>query len=106
MVKRSRYNLFANYMSENIIGFIYIYLHKPLNQEVMSGQTLLKINLLGFLKSCLVIICPNSHEHLTKMKVGHVGVSSNIAQSHSSNPAPGSHLWSLLAPIHIQSAIR
>ena len=40
----------------------------------------------GHRKSYLVIICPNSHEKLTKVKFGQVQVGSNIAQNLSSNP--------------------
>ena len=42
--------------------------------------------IMGFLDTCLVIICPNSYEKLTKVKSSsHIGVGSNIAQNHSSN---------------------
>ena len=37
-----------------------------------------------------------------KMKLCQVGVDSNIAQNHSSNPIE-SHVWSLFTPIHITS---
>ena len=36
-----------------------------------------------------------------KSKLGEVGVGSNIAQNHSSSPI-GGHIWSLLAPIHLE----
>ena len=32
-------------------------------------------------KSYLVIICPNSNEYITKVKLGQIGVDSNIAQN-------------------------
>ena len=48
-------------------------------------KTLLKITHLASRKSCLVIICPNSYEKLTKVKSGQIGVGLNIAQNHSSS---------------------
>ena len=39
----------------------------------------------------MVIVCPNSHEKLTKRELGQVQVGSNIAQNH------------IFAPIHIKS---
>ena len=34
----------------------------------------------------MIIICPNSQDKLTKVKLGQVEVSSNIAQNYSSSP--------------------
>ena len=53
--------------------------------KLESAQTLLKIIHLASRKSYLVIIFPNSHDKLTKIKLGQVGVGSNIVQNHSSN---------------------
>ena len=65
--------------------------------------TLLRITHLAHRKSYLVIISPNTHEkchylpHFTwKVKLGKVGVCSNITPI-------GSHIWPLLAPIHMRS---
>ena len=60
---------------------------------------------LAYRKSYLVIICPNSHEKLTKSNLGQVGVGSNIAPNHSSKRCRtlGSHTCSLFAPFHMQS---
>ena len=46
---------------------------------------LLKITHMASRKSCLVIICPNSYEKLTKVNSGQIGVGLNIAQNHSSS---------------------
>ena len=61
-----------------IIGFLD-------TENLPKVQTLLKITHLASRKSCLVIICPNSYETLTKVKYSQIGVDSNIAQNHSSS---------------------
>ena len=61
----------------------------PARSALQSVLTLLRITHLTHRKSYLAIICPNSHEKLTKSKLGQVGVGSNIAQNHSSSPQEG-----------------
>ena len=61
-----------------IIGFLD-------TENLPKVKTLLKITHLASRKSCLVIICPNSYEKLTKVKSGQIGVGLNIAQNHSSS---------------------
>ena len=75
-------------------------------------RTLLRITRLAHKKSYMIIICPNLHEKLTKVKLGQVEVGLNISQNHSSSlfelcsetlvwPIE-SHFWSLLTPIHMK----
>ena len=59
-----------------IIGFLN-------TENLPKVKTLLKITHLASRKSCLVIICPNSYEKLTKVKSGQIGVGLNSAQNHS-----------------------
>ena len=62
-----------------IIGFM-------VTENLPKVQTLLKITHLASMKSCLVIICPNSYEKLAKVKSGQIGVGLNIAQNHHLTP--------------------
>ena len=49
----------------------------------------------------MAIIGLNSHEDLTKCEINQVGlIGSTIAQNHLSTISLGSHIWSLLIPIH------
>ena len=63
---------------------------------------MLRITRLAPSKSYLVIICPNSHEKLTKSEIR-----SNSSQfedcSESLIQPIGSHIWSFFAPIHMKS---
>ena len=65
-------------------------------------QTLVRITRLVHRKSYLVIICPNSHEKLTKSEI----MSSWSRFEHCSESliwAIGSHIWKLFSPIHMKS---
>ena len=67
-----------------------------------SVQTLLRITHLAHRKSYLVIICPNSHEKLTKSEIR--SSSSRFEHCSESLIQPiGSHIWSLFVPIHMKS---
>ena len=67
-----------------------------------SVQTLLRITHLAHRKSYLVIICPNSHEKLTKSEIR--SSSSRFEHCSESLIQPiGSHIWSLFVPKHMKS---
>ena len=67
-----------------------------------SVRTLLRITCLGHRKSNLVIICPNSHKKLIKSEIR--SILSRFEHCSESLIYPiGSHIWSLLAPIHTKS---
>ena len=51
----------------------------------------------------MAIICTNSHEKLTKIKIRSSWVGSNIAQNHSFGHQE-IIIWSLFAPIHMKSS--
>ena len=63
--------------------------------EIRSVRTLLRITHLAHRKSYLVIICPNSHETLTKSEIR--SSSSRFEHCSESLIQPkGSHIWSLV----------
>ena len=70
-----------------------------------SIRTLLKITHLASRKSYLVIICPNSYSKLTKSEIR----SCWSRFKHCSKSLiwlPGSHIWSLFVPMHMQNRNR